>query len=65
MYFTMDHLFPSKLPIRVGGCGLPSNVWFLGPIPVLSPNDISIGSAVFAGPTIVTDQPTTLLCLQQ
>jgi len=34
---------------------------FLGPTRVLNPNDISIGSAVFAGLTSVTDRQTTLL----
>ena len=32
-----------------------------GPIRVLNPNGISIGSAVFAGLTSVTDRQTTLL----
>jgi len=34
------------------------NTWFLGPTRVLNPNGISIGSAVFAGHTSVTDRPT-------
>jgi len=40
----------------------PSNrpTCFLGPTWVHNPNDISIGSAVFAGLTIVTDRRTTL-----
>ena len=33
----------------------------LGPTRVLNPNDISIGSAVFAGLITVTDRQTTLL----
>ena len=36
----------------------PSNTWSLGPSQVLNPNGISIGSAVFAGLTSVTDRPT-------
>jgi len=36
----------------------PSNTWFPGPTRVLNPNGISIGSAVFAGLTSVTDRPT-------
>jgi len=35
-----------------------SNTWFPGPTRVLNPNGISIGSAVFAGLTSVTDRPT-------
>jgi len=49
---------PSKLPIHMGGSGLPSNTWFPGPTRVLHPNGISIGSAVLAGLTSVTDRPT-------
>jgi len=37
----------SKLLVRIGRPGPPSNIWFLGPTWVHSPNDISIGSAVF------------------
>ena len=52
------HLFalqiaPSRLRIWT-----PSNTWFLGPIGVHIPNDITIGSAVFAGLTVVTDRLT-------
>jgi len=36
----------------------PSNVWFPGPTRVLNPKGISIGSALFAGLTSVTDIPT-------
>jgi len=41
-----------------GGSGLPSNTWFLWPIWVLNPNGISVGAAVFAGLTSVTDRQT-------
>ena len=44
-----------KLPLPMGGSGPPSNTWFFGPIRVVNPNGISIGSAVFAGLTSVTD----------
>jgi len=44
-----------------GGSGPPSNTWFLGPTRVLNPKGISIGSAVFAGVTSVTDRQTMLL----
>jgi len=36
----------------------PSNTWLLGPTRVHIPNGISIGSAVFAGITTVTDRPS-------
>jgi len=49
-------------------CAPQSNTCFLGPSRVHIPNSISIGSAVFAGLTIVTDRQldrlTTLLRLQ-
>jgi len=51
-------LLPSKLPLPTGGSRPPSNTQFPGPIRVLNPNDISIGSAVFAGFTSVTDRQT-------
>jgi len=40
------------------GIWIPSNTWFRGPIQVLKPNGISIGSAIFAGLTSVTDRQT-------
>jgi len=40
------------------GSGSQSNTWFLGPTCVLKPDYISIGSAVFAGLTTVTDRQT-------
>jgi len=49
---------PSKLPLPMGGYGPPYNALFPGPTQVLNPNVISIGSAVFAGLTSVTDQQT-------
>jgi len=49
---------PSKLPLPMGGSGLQSNTWFHGPTRVVNPNGTSIGSAVFAGLTRVTDGPT-------
>jgi len=39
-------------------CAPPSDTWFPGSIRVDNPNDISIGSAVSAGRTIVTDRQT-------
>jgi len=35
---------------------IPVYTWFLGPTRVHNPNAISIGSAVFAGLTIVSDR---------
>jgi len=47
------------------GSGPPSNTWFPGPTQVLNPNGSSIGAAVFAELTSVsdrqTDRQTTLL----
>jgi len=43
-----------KIAPFVGGFGPPSNTWFFGPTPVLSPNSISIG--FFAEFTTVTDR---------
>jgi len=48
----------SKLPVPIGGSGPPSNTWFSGPTRVVKPNGISIGSAIFARLTSVTDRRT-------
>jgi len=48
-------ILPNNLPLPMGGSGLPSNTWFPGPTQVLIPNSSSIGAAVFAGLTSVTD----------
>jgi len=40
------------------GIWTPANTWFLEPTRVLNPNGISIGGAVFAGLTSVTDRQT-------
>jgi len=59
--FTMGRP-SSKLPLPIGeGVLTQSNTWFLGHTRVLNPNGISIGSAIFAGLTSVTDRQTTLL----
>jgi len=47
-------LFPSKLPLH-GGSEPPSNMWFLGPPHIHNPFGIVMGSAIFAGLTIVID----------
>jgi len=49
---------PSKLPLSTGDLDANLDAWFLGPTWVLNSNSISIGSAVFAGLTSVTDRPT-------
>ena len=56
--YTLQWDAPSPLKIAAshGGSGPPSNTWLLGPTRVLNPNGISIGSAVFAGLTSVTDR---------
>jgi len=60
LYFTMGRTFFHKnLPLSMVGSEPPSkNTWSLGPTQVLNPNGISIGSAVFAGLTSVTDRQT-------
>jgi len=57
LYFTVGRPFPLKTAPSDGGSGSPSNTWFPGPTGVLNPNGISIGSAVLAGLTSVTDRP--------
>ena len=47
-----------KIPLPMGRSGLSSNTCFPGPIRVLNPNSISIGAAIFAGLTSVTDSAT-------
>jgi len=54
-----DALFHKNVPSRVRS-GHPSNTCFPGPTRVLNPNGISIGSAVFAWRTSVTDRPTDI-----
>jgi len=49
---------PSNLPRCMWWSGPSSNTWFLGLKRVHIPNGMSIGSAVFAGLTTATDQPT-------
>ena len=53
----MSGMSPSKLPLCMG-CVPPSNTWFLGSMRLSIPNDISIGSAVFAH--MSTECPYTL-----
>jgi len=48
LYFAMGRPFPHKIALSHGGSKLLSSTWFLGPIRVLNPNGISIGSAIFA-----------------
>ena len=57
----MDRPDPSKFPLLMAGSGSPSTAWFPEPTRVHNPNGISIGSAVFARLTTVTDRQTTLL----
>jgi len=60
MLYNGTPILPQKFAPSHGGSGLPSNTWFPGPTQVLNPNGSSIGAAVFAGLTSVTDQQTTL-----
>jgi len=55
--FTMVLPSPQNCP-SLWGIWTPSNTWFHGPTRVINPNDISIGSAVFAELTTVTDRQT-------
>jgi len=57
----MGRPFPLKIAPSHGGIWTPSNTWFPWLTRVLSKNGISIGAAVFAGLTSVTDRQTTLL----
>jgi len=50
-------LSPDNCPFAWGDLD-PSNTRFIGPIRVQIPNGISIGSAIFAGFTAVTDRQT-------
>jgi len=60
LYFTMGDARPHQNCPFPCGIWTPSNTWFPGPIPESSTqiNSISIGSAVFAGHTNVTDRLT-------
>jgi len=53
-----DAPFPLKIAASHGGIWTPSNARFSGPTRVLNPNGISIGSAVFARLTGMTDRTT-------
>ena len=54
--------FPPQNYSFTRGIWIPSNTWFLGPMGVHNPNSASIGSAVFAGLTTVTDRQTHRPC---
>jgi len=54
----MGRPFLLKIALSHGGPGPQSSTWFPSPSRVLNPDGISIGSAVFAGLTSVTDRPT-------
>ena len=58
------HLIHASLSPRESttqtGFGPPSNTWFLVRTQLLTPNGISIGSAVIVGLTTVTDRQATL-----
>ena len=58
----MGRPFHQKIALSHGDLE-PSNTFVPGrPTRVLNPNGISIGSAVFAGLTSVTDRPTDHAC---
>jgi len=53
-----DAQSPPKICPFPWGIWTPSNTWFPGPTQVLNPNRSSIGAAIFAGLTSVTDRQT-------
>jgi len=53
-----DAPFPLKIAPSHGRSGRPPNTWFPESTGVLNPNGISIGAAVFARLTSVTDRQT-------
>jgi len=61
LYYTMGRLSPSKL-LFIWEILTPSKTQFLEPTWVYNPNSISIGSAVFAELTIMTDRPRYSIC---
>ena len=56
--YNRTPILPQKFAPSHGGSGPPSNTWFPGPTQVLNRNGSSIGAAVFAGLTSVTNRPT-------
>ena len=58
--YTLQWVVPFALKIAPSHKGIWSltHTWFRGPTRVHNPNGILIGSAAFAGLTIVTDRPT-------
>ena len=60
LYFTWAAPFPLQIARSHGGSGPPCNTWLLELTRVQSPNGISIGSAVLAGPWSWQTDHTTL-----
>jgi len=61
LYFSMGRPSPTSklsLVVLMGDLDIPSSTWFLRPSRIHNPKGISIGSAVFATFTIVTDRQT-------
>ena len=57
-YDTLGYIRRSRNQVLDGESESPSNTWFLEPTQPRDANGISIGSAVFAGLTTVTDMQT-------
>jgi len=55
---SLSYIYGLVVFARLRQCAPPSNTWFLGPTQVLNPNGISVGSAIIAGLTTVTDRQT-------
>jgi len=58
LYLTVGRPSLSKLPLTVGDLDPHLIQWFLEPTPVHIPKAMSIGSAAFAGLTVVTVRQT-------
>ena len=56
--FSMGRHFLLKIAPGIWRCGPLSKIWFLCPTRINNPNWITIGSAAFAGLTVVTDRQT-------
>ena len=56
--YILQWAFPLTIALAHGGSRSPSNTCFPGSTSLTIPNDMSIGSPVFAQLTTVTDRPT-------
>jgi len=61
LLYNETPILTQKFARSHGGIWTPSNTWFPAPTEALNRNGSSIGAAVFARLTSVTDRQTTLL----